>query len=387
MIPLVQFLTGLLLLAALLHGQRDLILLTLLVLSLYGGVKLWTRISLSGITCHSAVDRQKVFPDEKIILRATAENRKFLPVWLQIKIPVVGLLNLASGEATLTNESALLWHQRTHFQWELTAERRGVHQIGPPRLLAGDLFAFSSRGKKEEEFQQIVVYPRLVPLRPFSLPKSDFFGVPGAKSPVQDPIYILGTRDYQHGSPAKHIHWKASARHHRLQEKLFEPTAQEKVLLIVDVDQFAKRNAEEAFERTLEIVASLAVRLDQRNCPVGLLTNGVTTGEDRTLVPVARNPQKLSAILEMLARLQMKAKADMMDLLYRGIELPGSISCVHFSYEENQTLSALAWYFGHRRTPVTFFVCEPRFDSGEHSFKDRHKIRSMDDLCPKEVGR
>jgi len=387
MIPLVQFLVGLLLFAALLHGQRDLIVLTLLVLGLFSGVKLWTRISLPGIKCHSSVDREKVFPDEKIILRTTAENNKFLPVWLQVKVPVDGSLDPSSGEGIRTNGSALLWHQRTYFQWELTAQRRGVHQIGPPRLLAGDLFAFSSREKREEQFHQIVVYPRLAPLKPFSLARTDFFGVPGAKSPVQDPIYILGTRDYQHGTPAKHIHWKASARHNRLQEKLFEPTAQEKVLLVVDVDPFAKREAVEPFERTLETVASLAVKLDRQNCAAGLMTNGDIVGGGQPIVPVAGNPQRLSAILELLARLQMKSKGKILDLLCGGLELPSSVSCVYFSYEEDETFGVVAQYLGHRRRPVTFFVCEPRLDSGGKSFKGLHQICSLDDLCAKEAKR
>ncbi|MBW1691959.1 MAG: DUF58 domain-containing protein, partial [Deltaproteobacteria bacterium] len=49
---------------------------------------------------------------------------------------------------------------------------------------------------------------------------------------------MLGTRDYQNWRPARHIHWKASASHNRLQEKVFEPSEQEKVLLAVEVSQF-----------------------------------------------------------------------------------------------------------------------------------------------------
>jgi uncharacterized protein (DUF58 family) len=380
MIPLMQVIAAFLLLAALLHGQRELTLLTLLVMILYGGVNLWTRISLSGITCHSEINRERVFPDEKILFKTIAENRKFLPVWLQVKVPLDGSLTPASGESLLTDESALLWHQGIRFQWELTARRRGVHRIGPLSLLAGDLFAFLSRERREEALREVIVYPRLVPLKPFSIPKNDLFGIPGAKSPVQDPIYILGTRDYQNGRPAKHIHWKASARHHRLQEKLFEPTAEEKVLLIVDVASFAKSCAEEAFERTLEIVASVALKLDRRNCAVGLLTNGLITGEDRATAPLSRSPGKMSSILECLARLQMKAAMDLMDLLRSGVDLPGGASCMSFSYAEDETVSAMSQYFGHRRIPVMSFVCALRSDSAEGNFEDRRTIRSLDDL-------
>jgi hypothetical protein len=69
-----------------------------------------------------------------------------------------------------------------------------------------------------------------------------------------------------------------------LQEKIFDPTEQEKVLLVVDVDQFARNKADEEFEHTLEIVASLAMRLDKKGYAIGLVTNGVTVGGGPTSV-------------------------------------------------------------------------------------------------------
>jgi uncharacterized protein (DUF58 family) len=386
-IPMMQLFLGVLLFIALLYGLRDLIILALLVLGMLGGAKLWTRMSLSGIKFESTVDKWKVFPGEKLTLGVSAENKKFLPIWLQIKVPVNRSLHHSSGDTILTEESSLLWHQGAHFQWEFVAKRRGVHQIGPPHILAGDLFAFFSREKKSEELHHVIVYPRLVPLKSFSLLRRDFFGVSGAKSPVQDPIYILGTRDYQHGQPSKYIHWKATARHHRLQEKVFEPSEQEKVLLIVDVDQFASHKAEEEFEHTLEIVASLAVRMDKRGYALGLVTNGAIVGGGPSLVPIARNRQQLPAILEVLARLQMEPRWGILDILRRGLELHWGMSCAHFSYEEDRTVVAAEEYFKHRKTPVQFFVCQPRLTSQEYSPKAWPKVRSIDDIRIQEAER
>jgi uncharacterized protein (DUF58 family) len=351
------------------------------------GTKLWAVISLSGIRCHSSVDKQRAFPDEKLVLRMSAENHKFLPVRLQVNVPVGGLLSSSSSDRTLTKETRLLWYQRANLQWELTVHRRGVHQIGPSRLLAGDLFAFFSKEKKAEESHSIIVYPRLVSLKSFSFPRRVFFGVPGARSPVQDPIYILGTRDYQHGQPAKYVHWKASARHHRLQQKVFEPTEKEKILLVVDVDQFAKNKAEEEFEQTLEIVASLAVRLDKRGDAVGLLTNGAVVGDGPAVAPVTRNSSQVPAILEVLARLQMKPRGEAIGTLRRGLEGCWGMSCVYFSYEEGEMVAVLREYFRHRKTPVTFFVWQPCLTSREDRSEVWQKVHRLDDLCMKETSR
>ena len=385
-ISFVQVIVGTLLFVALIYGEPNLATWAFLVLGLSAGTKLWAAISLSGIRCHLSVDKQRAFPDEKLTLGIRAENHKFLPVWLQVNIPVSSLLRPFSSGSTFMKETRLLWHQRADLQWELIAHRRGVHQIGPPRLFAGDLFAFFSKEKKSEESHSIIVYPRLVPLKSFSFPRRDFFGVPGAKSPVQDPVYILGTRDYQHGQPAKYIHWKASARHHRLQQKIFEPTEKEKILLVVEVDQFAKNRAEEEFEQTLEVVASLAVRLDKKGDAVGLLTNGAIVGDGPAAVPIAKSSSQLSAILEVLARLQMKAEADSINTLRRGLEASWGMSCVYFSYEEGKTAAVLREYFRHRKSPVTFFVWRPGPDSREDRAEVWQKIHQLHDIRIEEAS-
>jgi len=131
-VPLIQFFVGLLLFVALLHSQRDLSVLALLVLGVMGGARLWSRLSLSGIKCYSIVDKGKVFPDEILTLHIRVENAKFLPVWLQMKMPVDGSLNSSSGDTTFTNESGLLWYQRARFHRELVAQRRAYIESGHP---------------------------------------------------------------------------------------------------------------------------------------------------------------------------------------------------------------------------------------------------------------
>jgi uncharacterized protein (DUF58 family) len=385
-IPIMQFFVGALLLIALLNGQRDLIVLTLLVLGVMVGARLWTQRSLVGLQHHSRIDKLKVFPGEKLTLKVTVENAKLLPIWLQINLPAKGLLPPSSGETALTKEGSLLWYQRIHFDWDFIADRRGVYQVGPLYLQAGDLFAFFSRQKKAEEFHSILVYPRLIALRSFPLPRLDFFGVPRAKNPIQDPIYILGTRDYQHGQPAKYVHWKASARHNRLQEKVFESTHQEKILLVVDVGQFVRHQAEEDFERALEAVASLAVRLDQQGHALGLIANGCLVGRGPAIVPIARNDQQMPAILELLARLQMKHNGDIIEVLRHRLTFSWGASCVHFAYTQDETVHSVKKYLKRRRIPAMFFVCQRHGLSERDRFDFRREIYHLDDIRIREAG-
>ena len=385
-VPLTLFFVGILLFVALLNGRRDLVVLTLLVLGLAIGAKLWARMSLSGLRCPSTVDKEKLFPGERLTLKMGPENGKFLPVWFRVEVPVSGHLLSSSDGGSLTGEGSLLWHQGTQLKWELIARRRGVHHIGPSHIEAGDLFAFFSKRKRTEEFHSILVYPRLVPLKSFSPERRDLFGIPGAKSPVHDPVYILGTREYQQGQPARYIHWKASARHNRLQEKIFEPSEQEKVLLVVRVDQFSKEKAEEEFEHTLEVVASLAVRLGERGCAVGLATNGFIAGGGSTHVPIAKSRHQLSAILEVLARLRMEAREDLANTFRDELELPWGPTCLLFSYEEDRTTVIMEDYFRQRKIPMVSFACRVCSASGTGGTEPRHMSHLLDDVCIREAG-
>jgi uncharacterized protein (DUF58 family) len=383
-VPLTEFMVGICVFIALLYGQRELTLLGLLVLGITIGARLWSRLSLSGIRCSAAVDKCRLFPGESFVLRVNAENVKFLPVWLQMSVPFEGVFDSSSGEMHFSGECGLLWYQQVRFNRELVARRRGVYRVGPARMKVGDLFGFFPRQKLTGDDIQVIVYPRRVPLKPFTLPSRDFFGVPGARTPVQDPIYILGTRDYQHGQPARYIHWKASARHNRLQEKVFEPSEQKKVLLSVEVGQFQKANASDNFERTLEAVGSLAVECHRRSYALGFVTNGVVQ-EGSSILPMGRSPQQLPAVLEILARLKMRANGSLADIMCRALELPWGVSSVHFACEQDQETRTIAQYFSHRRIPMKFVMCSSRCPMEGNGLPFEGQIYYLDEIRAEEA--
>lgn len=354
-------LVGLVLFIALLNGQRELTTLALLVLAVAGLAKAWARASRAGLACRVSVDRVRVFPGEPITLRVDIENRRLLPVFVRVSPDAAGLVP-PEPAAPLAAARGLLWYQRVAFRWTLTPGRRGVYALGRARLHGGDLLGFYASAADAGEPQEVLVYPRVVPLRRLALPRRDVFGVPGRESPVRDPVYILGTRDYQHGRPAKHIHWKASARHHRLQEKLFEPSEQEKVLLVVDVEGGAAAEAREPFERLLEAVASLAVQLDRRGLAVGLAANGTLIGGRTPLVRVGRSPRQMQAILELLARLTpTRSSTPLLDLVR--VALPSGATCVCWSLDGGPAGRATAEYLASRRIPVRSLAVSPARDT------------------------
>jgi uncharacterized protein (DUF58 family) len=210
----------------------------------------------------------------------------------------------------------------------------------------------------ERDRFEVVVYPRIVNIRPVRLPKKEFYGIPGAKSPVEDPVFVFGTRDYQPGRPARGIHWKASARHNRLQEKLCEPAEQEKVMILLDVDQFDKEEAKEDFERCLEVIASLILQLDRRGIAVGFVTNGTILGGGSKIVPMSRSPRQMASILETLARMDAVKAGLVTDILLRGYMIPWGVSSIYFAGNQCSQTRAARAFMKQRNIPVRFVMAQ-----------------------------
>lgn len=354
-VPLVQVFLGVFFLIALLYGFRALTLFAGLLLAMGLGANIWCRMSPHGLRCDLSVDRQRVFPGERLELRIRAVNAKSLPVLLRIALSFDKSIRGPDNEdAGFLAECGLLWYQRFSFKKDLVPRRRGLYHLGPPYLASGDLFGFCRREVEKPSPIDIIVYPRLVEIKHISLPSRDFYGKPGVRSPVEDPVFIYGTKDYQPGTPARRIHWKASARHNRLQEKLCEPAEQEKILILLDAGGFAGSQAEDAFERIVEEAASYAVWLKQKGRAVGFATNGAISGNGSSIIPVTESPVQLSLILEALARVGMQTRMNLMDMLSQGYNLPWGVSCLAFSYEEGDETADLKAYLRHRNIPTVF---------------------------------
>ncbi len=385
-VPLVRFFVIILLFIALLYRQPELSVLAIVVLGLVSGLKVWSRYALGGLFVRGTVDRERAFPGETLVLGLEVENRRFLPVWVQAGFRLSSSL-LIPDTGPQTRDSGLLSYQKAGFRWELKAGKRGWYPVGPVRLRVSDFLGFFPREKIESLPLGVLIYPRIVPIRPVSLPRRELFGVPGRQSPVEDPIYILGTRDYQQRRPAKAIHWKASARHDRLQEKVYESSTQEKVLVVVEADRYAENRAEAEFERSLEAAVSLTRILDGQGFAVGLLSNGKTTGDERSWVRVRRDRGGMTAILEVTARLRMEASEGMGALLGRWPWMSWGLTCVYFSYDTEGFDPEVESFFRERRIPVLLVLC--RAEKDPHGFHEMAGIRTvrLEDLMANEEAR
>ncbi len=299
-------------------GQTVIVVLLGLALSAAGLSKFWSHYSLKSVYCERQLNENRVFPDEDIDLKIRLINRKLLPLpWIQVhdEIPSIFAPDLPPGMkpgfGLISHSTSILWYSAVNWKYRLHCNKRGYYSLGPLTVTSGDIFGFYPRTEIESKADHIIVYPRIFTLSQLSIPS--LYPVGEAKSDkriFEDPSRTIGIRDYSPGDSLRRIHWKASARQHQLQVKVFEPTTTLKVGLFLAADSFQDSGTwnEAGLELGISTAASLANYLIEKNSQVGLWANTrlVDSGQPAR-IPPGSGVIQLVQILEALAKVVMNS--------------------------------------------------------------------------------
>jgi uncharacterized protein (DUF58 family) len=251
--------------------------------------------------------------------------------------------------------------------------------MGEVTLTASDPLGFFPTSKLSGA-RELIVYPRLVPLLSLQPPMRELLGQTSPQSPIEDPTYVHGVREYRGARAARHIHWKASARVHQLVEKLFERCAQPRVMLVLRAEGFAHETSRVVFEHALEALASLAVELDRQRVATGLVTNCALSGRQAPLARVGRGLGQLARLLEILARVQPRvdgADGDLERAVRGACSAAAQTAFVVFCYASDAELVGLG--SGRERQTVRV-VCGPQAAAPDTSVSLRPRHYRLSDL-------
>ena len=353
--PLARGFLAVLLFVALLFGRSDLSVFCLILLLLSTGAKLWRRAGAARVTSRFRTETLRASPGEPLVFAVEAENGSSLPMAVRSRLDGVDRLS-GDGRGEGVRTCRVRGRRTVRIEWALKAPGRGVYTVGPPVTEAGDPFGLFFRRVGRGEPLEVVVYPGRFPVVPAFGEARDLFGSIRAEGLIEDPINLMGTREYQPGRPARAIHWRASVRLNRLQEKVFEPSRRARVLLSVDVRGFHGAGDGTAFEETLETAASIAVRLVRSGVSVGLITNAAMVGDPPPVVPVSLAPGQLPTILERMARMTMEPAGDLIGPAGRILSRTSGTGCLHFVHTLDEAAETFGAYLAERRTPVSFLA-------------------------------
>ncbi len=336
-------LAAILLIFSLLAHQPIAFLAALFALVLGLVPDIWYRYALRSLVVRQRLSQPRAFFGETVTLSIIVENQKLLPLpWLEVEDEIPEQLPLVSGRAAPTykvNRASLshtlsLWaFQRVTRRYRLRCMARGVQSFGPITFRSGDPFGWLLRQDQVRARTTFIVYPLIAPLEQFGLPSRHPFG--DQTTPwrlLEDPLRVAGVRAYVSGDDPRRIHWKVTARMGELQSKVYEPSSQYRLLIILDINTYPESWMgidPDLQELTISAAASLAMWAIDEGYSVGVLANTVMVGLDadyategervvytsgtgaatlsfmhRVRVPMARDSAQRERILTMLGRLQ-----------------------------------------------------------------------------------
>ena len=308
--------SALLVYAGLISNSTVVLALGVLVFGAGGVSRLWARVSLEEVEYRRELSETRAFVDETIELDVHLSNGKFIPVpWIEVRelIPqetiVTGGRTRASGlprTSAFYRNTSLRQHEQLKWPLRLRTIVRGYFRIGPTRLRSGDLFGFFESERDFVRQHAIIVYPKTYALPDLGLGSARPFGEQrGGHRIYEDPLRVIGVRDYVPGDPLKRVDWKATARVGRLQSRLYEPSRTQSVVVALNITTM--EHTWEGFipvllERGVSVSASIARSMFEQSAAVGLIANGSFPDADRPLrLGANRRPDQLVRMLETLA--------------------------------------------------------------------------------------
>lgn len=340
----------------------------------------WNRMSLKHIEVDLDLPAFRVFAGEALEVRATVENKKWLPlVWLEWEFPPSRLIAW-NGEPDY--RMRLLWllaNEKAEWTAKGKTVRRGVYPVGTITIRSGDGFRFSESEKVHDVKKNVYIYPKLIAVNVPAFQSALHWEVQGKRGGLlEDPLMVSGVRDYEPGDDWLRFNWWASARSGKMKTNVYQPIVNKRLLVLVDVfgygiemkyeeEEEKQKKYEErqaaAFERYLSVIASFAVAYLDEGVLVGYASNGKNhLGTEQAVINPQSQPEKvLDALAQLTQQVAEGAEALPQDwlLLNRQSNLPIYLFCrrigkrhlsfyehykethdIHMYYEESSEFAA-----------------------------------------------
>ncbi|MCX7840571.1 MAG: DUF58 domain-containing protein, partial [Anaerolineae bacterium] len=196
---LINSLTFILIVASVILRNPLLFLVAMLLALVALTTTLWGRYALAGVTYKRRLGATRMFVGEETDLWIEITNAKPLPLaWLKADDEFPDAVELVKGtlwhthkptRRVLSNLVSLRFYERVRKHYRLRAKKRGALEFGPVELSSGDLFGLQLRRETREQFDELIVYPKVVPVHVLGLPAAHPFGdAKTSRRVTQDPL-------------------------------------------------------------------------------------------------------------------------------------------------------------------------------------------------------
>lgn len=256
------------------------------------------------------------------------------------------------------------------FSSTLILNRRGFFMLGPTELVSGDPFGVFTTRREFPHEDQVMVFPKIFPLRGFPLISADKTGSENLRlQTTHTTPQAAGVREYSPGDPLNRVHWPVTVKHNRLMVKEFDEETQSSVWVFLDgrsdvyihahvsvpaafdrnLSPLSRRTIyqlpEDSFEYAVSLSASVANHYVSKNRYVGFAANA----EPAQFIQADKGQRQMTKMLEGLAAVSDNGRLTLPQLLEKQIRnIPKGSSLVLITPIINKNLEVLLETFKRR---------------------------------------
>ncbi len=316
------------------------LLLALFAAFIGGALELWHRLGFRGVSVKQQTIPARVTIGEDFMLEIAVENRKRLPMpWIEVTCEISADIPLSkyiaqssykAGKLDLISAFSLWSMDRIRRKFLFHATKRGYFIFGPVTVRMSDPFGWKVREIRllRSANAGIIIYPKVMDIGRFGLPAHSLLGeMKPFRHFLEDPLKVMGVREYIIGDDPRRIHWKNTAKAGALRSKIYDSSNKVDLLIALNINtypQIAMGHDENLLELSITFAASISEWALEQKHSVGLLANcllqsiqHVITAENSladepltknadtrlTYVPIGRNAVQGERMLNALARL------------------------------------------------------------------------------------
>jgi uncharacterized protein (DUF58 family) len=287
--------------AAIAFGSRPLGVVGLGLLLAAGSTRAWVGLVRSPVAVARVVNPTPAVEGDSVTIAIEVRRASRIPVGSVVLHEEVGLLGV--------KEWRLHGHGRvSRGAVELGALPRGCFTLANPRLVLGDFLGLETVTPPATfSATAVVVHPRLVALDGvFS--EDGRVGADGRRLLLrrETGFDFHSVREYEQGESLRRVHWPTSARRGQLMVKELEDSPRDSVVVLLDCDPAgaAGEPPDSSFETAVRAAGSILKMYATRGRRAAL----VTTGSQRTAVPIRSGESDFGAALAALSATQADAR-------------------------------------------------------------------------------
>jgi uncharacterized protein (DUF58 family) len=230
----------------------------------------WPKLAARGITVERTLDAGTPTVGEPFEETFSIRKTGRTPApWVEVA-DLSRLRDYQPGRVISLGKETVTWRARGVYR------QRGWVTFGPTRVRVSEPFGLFTEDRRDNQKNQVLVYPRVWPMPQLLMPASLHAGTAQRFGNWADyPPETGGVREYAPGDSFGRIHWPLSQKHEQLMSKTFEQPLTADLWVVLDLHRSVHfgEGEESTLEYAVSLAASVALQVHSRGRRVGLIVN------------------------------------------------------------------------------------------------------------------